>query len=92
METELRHHLTTCAGAFALLTGLGLATIGRKAAKDWRFFDRLTAGDGFTARKYDDVIGWFDENWPEDGEWPSDVPRPSRTDASEAVMKQAACG
>lgn len=76
METELRDHLVACAEAYAGLTGRARATVGRLAAKDWRFFDRIQNGEGFTARKYDEVIGWFAVNWPADKPWPSDVPRP----------------
>jgi hypothetical protein len=54
-----------------------LATIGRLAAGDWRFFDRLDdSAKTFTARKYDDVMVWFSDHWPPDAEWPVNVPRP----------------
>jgi len=74
MENELRHHLVTCAAAFAAATSLSLATVGRRAANDWRFFARLDDGSGFTAGKYDEVMRWFAANWPADAAWPSDVP------------------
>ena len=77
METELRSNLMACASAYVAGRKLSLTTLGRLAAGDWRFFDRVTEGSTtFTARKYDEVIGWFAENWPEDKPWPSDVPRP----------------
>lgn len=84
MEAELRHHLTTCAAAFAAITGLQVVTIGRRAAKDWRFFGRIAAGEGFTARKYDDVMNWFDRNWPDGEPWPADVPRPGHAPGAAA--------
>lgn len=77
METELRSHLTACASGFAGARGLSLTTVGRLAAGDWRFFDRVEAGSAsFTARKYDEVVRWFSDNWPEGASWPADVPRP----------------
>lgn len=74
MEDELRHHLITCASAFAGAKGLSISTVGRQAANDWRFFDRLDDGSGFTVGKYDEVMRWFAENWPEGTAWPSDLP------------------
>ena len=82
MENELRHHLVTCAAAFVTASGLSQATVGRQAANDWRFFDRLSSGAGFTAGKYDEVMRWFDANWPKGAEWPSDVPRSVREEAA----------
>lgn len=78
METELRSNLMACASAFAASRKVSLATLGRLAAGDWRFFDRLDDdAKTFTARKYDEVISWFSERWPEDVTWPSEVSRPA---------------
>lgn len=74
MEDELRHHLVTCAAAFAAATGLSISTIGRRAANDWRFFPRLDDGSGFTAGKYDEVMRWFGDHWPAETAWPEGVP------------------
>jgi hypothetical protein len=77
METELRSNLMACASAYASARSVSIATIGRLAAGDWRFFDRLDDADKtFTARKYDDVVLWFSDNWPADAVWPSEVVRP----------------
>jgi hypothetical protein len=77
MEEEMRLNLRRCAETFAEARKIGLATIGRLAAGDWRFFDRLENDEKtFTARKYDDVIAWFSANWPENAEWPSELKRP----------------
>lgn len=77
MESELRSNLMACASAYAAARSVSLATLGRLAAGDWRFFDRLDDSDKtFTARKYDEVIGWFAEQWPEGADWPASVTRP----------------
>ena len=82
METELRSNLMACASAYAGARSVSLATLGRLAAGDWRFFDRLDDdGKTFTARKYDEVICWFSEQWPEGTPWPSSVVRPERVEA-----------
>jgi hypothetical protein len=77
METELRSNLIACASAFAAARSLSLSTVGRLVAKDGRFFDRLDDGSTFTARKYDEVIRWFSDSWPEDAVWPPSVERPA---------------
>jgi hypothetical protein len=75
MENELRNYLLTCASRFAEKRGFKDATVGNLAAGDWRFFERLREGKSFTARKYDEVMSWFSNNWP-DEDWPAAIPRP----------------
>lgn len=78
MESELRSNLMACASAYAAARSVSVSTVGRLAAGDWRFFDRLDDdAKTFTARKYDEVIGWFSDRWPEDVEWPAQVARPA---------------
>jgi len=73
----MRLHLRACAEAYAATRKIGLTTVGRIAAGDWRFFTKLQNGETtFTARKYDDVISWFSVNWPVDAAWPAEVRRP----------------
>lgn len=54
--------------AFCAATGQARATVARKAAGDWRFFDRLDGekGSSFLVQKYDAVMDWFAGNWPAD--------------------------
>jgi hypothetical protein len=79
MEQELIRNLLCVAEAFTAVRGVSPATLGRLAAGDWRFFVHLNDGSKtFTARKYDEVIFWFSENWPEDAVWPDQVARPER--------------
>lgn len=77
MENELRENLLRCAAVYAEAKEIGLSTLGRLAAGDWRFFDNLNKDDKtFTARKYDEVVKWFSDNWPADKDWPKDLVRP----------------
>lgn len=76
METDLRRHLLETAAAYRAARNMELTTVGRLAAGDWQFFKRLEGEVSFTARKYDQVMAWFSAKWPEDTEWPADVPRP----------------
>ncbi|OYZ97683.1 MAG: hypothetical protein B7X99_13610 [Rhizobiales bacterium 17-65-6] len=77
MENELRHHLLRLTDAFVVVSGLQVSTLSQRAAGDWRFLSKLRGGGRFTVRKYDEVVLWFSENWPEGADWPSDVPRPA---------------
>jgi hypothetical protein len=77
MEYDLKHHLLSCATAFAQQRNVKLTTLGRMAANDSPFFTRLAdARTSFTARKYDENIQWFSDHWPADLEWPHGVARP----------------
>lgn len=83
MESTLRRHLETCALEFAKATEREASTVARLAAGDWRFFDRLSEGASFTARKYDAIMAWFGVNWPDSAAWPDDVPRPTHGPAND---------
>lgn len=78
METQLAHNLLTLASTYGALRQIGEATVGRHCAADGKFFSRIRSGKTFTAKKYDEVVGWFSENWPDKSRWPIDVPRPKR--------------
>lgn len=79
MEKQLSLNLLAVAAAFVVAREVGFSTLGRLAAGDWRFFDHLQDGSKtFTARKYDQVMGWFSENWPDAAVWPDGVARPQR--------------
>lgn len=85
METELRSNLMACASAYSAAREVSLATLGRLAAGDWRFFDRLDDNEKtFTARKYDEVIRWFSDRWPEGSPWPESVARPEPAETARA--------
>ncbi|TIS37544.1 hypothetical protein [Mesorhizobium sp.] len=83
MEAELIRHLLTLLDNFRAKKALQESTIGRLCAADGEFFPRLREGKTFTARKYDAVVEWFSDNWPEGAEWPDSVLRPSKTEAAE---------
>ncbi|MBU2328946.1 MAG: hypothetical protein KJ755_16600 [Alphaproteobacteria bacterium] len=55
------------------------------ARGDGQFFKRLRGGKGCTAKTAAAVAQWFSDNWPEDLEWPSDIPRPAKSKPQEAA-------
>lgn len=83
MEAELRANLHELAVRYGAARSLELSTVARQALGDWRFFQRLEDSDraSFTIRKYDAAVSWFAGRWPDDAEWPHDVPRPEQAAA-----------
>lgn len=84
METELASHLLTLSARFGEARKLEESTIGRLCAADGRFFARIREGKTFTAKKYDEVVGWFDANWPVDTDWPEGASRPAPAEGAAA--------
>lgn len=78
MEAELVRHLLTLLELFSESKGLAESTIGRLCIKDGAFFPRLRSGSSLSVRKYDEIVLWFSENWPETAVWPEDVNRPAK--------------
>jgi hypothetical protein len=76
MESELANHLITLGQTYGSAKKLGLATVGRLCAADGRFFSRIDDGKTFTVKKYDEVVAWFDRNWPAELVWPEAIRRP----------------
>lgn len=76
MEEQLRNQLFALSEAYMSATGARVTAVARACAKDGWFFNALRDGKGFTARKYDEVVLWFAENWPVGAEWPEGVERP----------------
>lgn len=56
--------------------GLKLSTIGAYAVNDGKFFERLEAGGECLPRTAMKLLNYLAEYWPDDLEWPADIPRP----------------
>lgn len=50
--------------------------VSQLARGDGQFFRRLNKGGGCSGKTARLVFTWFSANWPEDLEWPGDIPRP----------------
>jgi hypothetical protein len=59
-----------------------LATVSTYATGDSAFFKRIEAGGDCTTRRAARIAQWFAREWPEDLEWPRDIPRPEGRDAA----------
>lgn len=69
--------LLRLAQAYSGHTGQSLATIGTYATNDGEIFARFERGGDCTTQRAKRLGWWFSENWPDDLEWPSDIPRPT---------------
>lgn len=59
-------NLILYAQAFAKAAGIKVATVSRRVHSDPKFFEQLKAGKvSTTFRKYDEMMAWFDSNWPD---------------------------
>jgi hypothetical protein len=56
----------------------GDKTLAKRAGVHTRIVLRLREGKGCTVGSFTKMLGWLDDNWPEDLAWPDDIPRPSR--------------
>ena len=76
MENDLRRTLLETAAACATAHGCAVSTVAKRCKNDPAFFVRL--GDpsrSFTVRTYDEVMGWFMDNWPDGTDRPVDLLR-----------------
>lgn len=66
MENELRTILLETAQAYASAENCAISTVSRRCRNDSGFFSRLTdPTKSFTARTFDEVMAWFNANWPD---------------------------
>ena len=74
MEYE---HIITISERLADFQGRSLATISNKCVGHARLFTRLKSGHGCNVKTFKIAMAWLSNHWPEDLEWPSDIPRPT---------------
>lgn len=62
---------------FADARGVSLRRVDYLAADDGKFFTGLQAGRTCTLRMARNVVRHLSDHWPDDREWPADIPRPA---------------
>lgn len=58
------------------------SAVSKRVFNDGKVLDKLAAGGDLTTSRYQMALLWFSENWPENAEWPTGIPRPERAAAS----------
>ena len=61
---------------YADARGVTLWRVGYLAAGDGKFFVRLQAGRTCTLRLARTVVQYLSDHWPDDHDWPDEIPRP----------------
>ena len=57
--------------------GYSRSTVSLRIAKQGSLFKRLERGSSsLTLRRCDRIVQVFSDHWPEDLDWPPDIPRP----------------
>lgn len=77
------------ARALAAHRNWALSTVSLRAAGKGSFLPAIDSARGYDSinvgtRRLRKIITWFSENWPEDLEWPADIPRPEPMKAKKA--------
>jgi hypothetical protein len=73
MSAALGAFLTNVATTYAGAVGRKLSTVSLAAADDPNILPRIAAGDGkanFTIERFDRIVRWFAEHWPDGATWP----------------------
>jgi len=68
--------LITLAETMAAHHGVTHFAVSMRALGKGDFFKKLLEGGDCRTATAARVLGWFDQNWPADLEWPRDIPRP----------------
>jgi hypothetical protein len=74
-----RTSIITLAETLAAHQGVTHYAISMRALRKGDFFKKLVDGADCRTGTAERVLRWFDENWPADLAWPSDVPRPPKS-------------
>jgi len=73
-------HILTLADAYKAALGLEDKTVSSRVFDDSKKLTAIRTGSDLTVSRFNAAIRWFDENWPEDAEWPEGVLRPITPD------------
>lgn len=74
-----RTTLITLAETMAAHQGVTHFAISMRALGKGDFFKKLMSGGDCRTATAARVLGWFSETWPDDLEWPRDIPRPPKS-------------
>ncbi len=72
-------HLLALAEALGRYKRVTPDAICARALGKGHFFHRLAIGGDCRTATAERLLGWFDDQWPSDLEWPRDIPRPSKS-------------
>lgn len=68
--------LLSVARRYGEVEDIPLSTVSSRVFNDGKKIRALEDGADITAGRLERALLWFSEHWPDDSEWPADVPRP----------------
>lgn len=72
--------LISAAQTYAAHKRWSMNTVSLRAAGKGTYLADLLAGKvGITLARRDRILQWFADHWPEELEWPNDIPRPAKS-------------
>ncbi|MDX8354324.1 hypothetical protein [Cognatiyoonia sp. IB215182] len=77
MSSDIQKNMIVLSERYGAHQNLSHWRVSFLSRGDGQFFSRLKNGSGCTLKTASQVLQWFDDNWPGDLEWPSEIPRPS---------------
>ena len=88
MITE--RHIVDLAAAYGTLVGISLKTVSSRVLADGKVLPRIDAGRGsMTMVRAERAWQWFDDHWPVDAPWPTDIGRPTPSRSSTDAGQEA---
>jgi hypothetical protein len=77
---EQRDALIILVDALCAHQGVTHYAISMRAMRKGDFFQKIKErGADCQTKTASRLIGWFSDNWPDDLEWPSNIPRPPKS-------------
>lgn len=71
MEKICRQNIRALAAAYRDATGYTITQISRRAYGNSGCLDEFVRGkQSISLRKLDEIMSWFDANWPDGAAWP----------------------
>ena len=77
MQKQLTQHLRRLIAIYAKATRRREGGVWGEASGNGNFGRRLDQGATFTVAKYDEIVQWCSDNWPDGVQWLESIERPT---------------
>lgn len=83
MMENMQHDLIALSDLFGSHAHISHWRVFYRVTGNGQFFNGLRQGRSCTLKTASKVVQWFSDHWPEDLEWPEDIPRPPKSGGDE---------
>lgn len=84
--------LLQLAERYAAARGLSISRVSTLAFSDGKVLTRISGGGDITTGRLEAAVCWFSDNWPDDVDWPLNVPRPRNDINASANLRFCGAG